>query len=327
MTRKETKLKKKLKEQERAASSPGAASEAHERRPYEVKEIAGKGMGVIATGDIKAGELVLKETPLITLQQQRTPAALERLMTTLTQSQKDDYNKLHIASNKNNVPKVLAIFQTNAMQLGPQSTTSGVFIEGSRFNHSCRPNCSRSWDERQGVEWFIANRDIGQGEELCITYGDTRWDRVERQRWLMETFGFECACEACSLSPDEVKSSDINLRYIKETDKSSEMMRPVPLRLIPKINRSLRLMEKEGIVQGGADLAYEALSVCIWYGDRLNASRWIDKTLELERKEAGIWSTKYRDVEAWKGDPTRHLGWEDLCRRLGIPAKVLMGPE
>lgn len=73
-----------------------------------------------------------------------------------------------------------------------------LYPDASYFNHSCRPNISKM---RVGDVWeFRANRDVGGGEECCITYlgGDEKvLNFEERRQRLREYWGFECMCVRC----------------------------------------------------------------------------------------------------------------------------------
>lgn len=226
-----------------------------EERPFEIKEIEGKGMGVIATRDIKAGELILKETPLVTHSNGSGIAGLDRLVAALSDADKDSYNSLYVNPSLASLSRPLAIFKTNAMGLGENAEKGGLFVEGSRFNHSCRPNCSQWWDEKEGVSWFIASRKIKSGEEICICYNKMMEPRAERQRWLKKTFGFDCDCEACSRSPEETIASDSRRQTIFDTYDSLRPLSVDPVGLIKAVNKALRLLKEEGISLLGPSLA------------------------------------------------------------------------
>lgn len=297
-----------------------------EGRPFEIKEIEGKGMGVVATRDIKAGELILKETPLVTHSNGAPTAVLEQLVSTLSESDKDAYNSLYVNPSLAWLPRIMAVFKTNAIGLGENADIGGVFVEGSRFNHSCRPNCSHMWDKKFGVQWLIAGREIKQGEEICIFYNVMREPREVRQRWLKEMFGFDCNCEACSASPEEVLASDSRRKVIFETYDSRPQLVADPVILIKAVNKALRLLKEEGISLLGPDLALQPLGACLAYGDAHNADLWIDKVLELEATEAGRWSSHYKEVESWKGNPELSPQWKVFCKR-GHPSTTLAGPE
>ncbi|GAA5997524.1 hypothetical protein JCM5350_002718 [Sporobolomyces pararoseus] len=294
---------------------------------FEMKGIDGKGMGVVAIRDLEAGTLVLREVPIVVWNEEDGTSKLESLVSALSDRQRADYYSLYISPKAKKMEKALAVFRTNAMQLGPQSSKGGIFVEGSRFNHSCRPNVQRHWEEEQGVEWFILSHDVKKGEELCIAYQETRASRETRRERLWEGFGFECNCSACSLSEVETEVSDNHRVQIKALDNSLTSLQTQPLQLVKTVNRIIRLLKKEDLVTCRADAAFAAMGVCVWDGDRVNAGRWIERILEYEKVEAGVWSTKYREVEAWKDDPARHPAWSINSRMMGTPPKVLAGPE
>lgn len=74
----------------------------------------------------------------------------------------------------------------------------GVWPAASYFNHSCAPNVGK---RRVGRTWeFWAEKEIVQGEELCISYmgGDERdLDVGERRGRTGEIWGFVCGCARC----------------------------------------------------------------------------------------------------------------------------------
>lgn len=76
----------------------------------------------------------------------------------------------------------------------------GLFLILSRFNHSCCPNVHHSWNDTEGARVVHALRDIEIGEELSCTYIELDNTHEERQAMLRHSYGFECFCEACSLS-------------------------------------------------------------------------------------------------------------------------------
>ena len=73
-----------------------------------------------------------------------------------------------------------------------------LYPEASYFNHSCTPNIAKKRDRNF---WeFYGSRDIGVGEECCITYfgGDEEEMAVGVRRLrAREHWGFECMCARC----------------------------------------------------------------------------------------------------------------------------------
>ncbi|EFQ30836.1 hypothetical protein CGRA01v4_12900 [Colletotrichum graminicola] len=74
----------------------------------------------------------------------------------------------------------------------------GCWPAASYFNHSCGPNVDK---RREGRAWeFRASRDVGKGEQLCITYlgGEEKaMPRETRMSTLRRNWGFECGCKRC----------------------------------------------------------------------------------------------------------------------------------
>lgn len=101
----------------------------------------------------------------------------------------------------------------------------GCYPIGSRFNHSCRPNCDFGIRE-DGTLVCRANRDIRPHEELTIAYSvsplylttterQIYFQRVDRHHFRT------CLCDPCALQPDDEsrKQSDarrLQLRQLSE---------------------------------------------------------------------------------------------------------------
>jgi hypothetical protein len=73
---------------------------------------------------------------------------------------------------------------------------SGVFPGAALLNHSCSPNCFKRFTAEGNLE-LVAARDIATGEELCHSYINELAFRSERQRQLLEGYGFTCKCARC----------------------------------------------------------------------------------------------------------------------------------
>lgn len=102
-----------------------------------LKEVEGKGIGLIADQDIKEGERVYTRNPI-----------------------------MDIWIKKEDIPKEAEeFFKTYAVDKGEDSVL--INIDNYRFlNHSKNPNIK--WDGKNSV----ALRDISQGEEITIDYNE-----------------------------------------------------------------------------------------------------------------------------------------------------------
>ncbi|XP_018628062.1 uncharacterized protein [Nicotiana tomentosiformis] len=80
-----------------------------------------------------------------------------------------------------------------------------VYVAGSLFNHSCRPNIHAYFLSRtlylQATEYILA------GSELELSYGPQvgQWDFKDRQQLLEDRYSFTCQCTGCS----ELNVSDL----------------------------------------------------------------------------------------------------------------------
>lgn len=66
----------------------------------------------------------------------------------------------------------------------------------SSMNHSCRPNCSVSYNDGSHIATVTSLRPLSIGDELLISYVDETATITERRQQLIE-YGFKCSCERC----------------------------------------------------------------------------------------------------------------------------------
>ncbi|KAL0959203.1 hypothetical protein HGRIS_014482 [Hohenbuehelia grisea] len=197
--------------------------------PFRVMEIPGKGLGVVATQDLKAGDLILSERPILvagsssallnppmqklsglTHEQIRQvllyemEKLLEQLFAQLPEEQQKAYMALHNCHLEDGSGPLMGIKRTNGFNLtglcdqGDKATYAGVFDTLSRLNHSCNVNAKRKWDMSSFSMTLKAFRPIPAGTEIVISYiSDTHLLTSERQAQLAP-YGFTCTCPTCS---------------------------------------------------------------------------------------------------------------------------------
>lgn len=175
----------------------------------EVRESAGKGLGVFAKSKIPRGTRILSERALLKVNREQNSNAKDIVLAfeQLPSSQRELFLKLHgytcdsfkraaeremeqawqDISELNR--KVLAIYAANAF--------GDVFLLGSRINHSCLPNVHFAYNPMLKKETFHAIRDIMAGEELTIMYFNAI-NRTKAQRKAeSDKWGFSCSCPVC----------------------------------------------------------------------------------------------------------------------------------
>lgn len=138
---------------------------------YEVRQVDGKGYGVVATQRISRSSLIFQDKPLLTVQRGRSPSELraniENAFERLTEEDQQTYMALHDSGSPMD-SKIVRIFNNNAFQ---DEDTSQIYPLITRLNHSCLPNAMVS---ARGVN---AIKDIAPGEEIQICYKED-WDEV-----------------------------------------------------------------------------------------------------------------------------------------------------
>lgn len=160
---------------------------------YEIRQLEGKGSGIVATENTPPGSLVFTEKPILTVYT-NAPShldiedAFERLNTTDQQTYLSLYAGLSKSSDESRVVK---IYRTNNFE---DEHAGWVFPLISRINHSCVPNAIIVDSN------VFAQKDITIGEEIQICYKQN-WHEVlmasQRNLLFKNRYGFTCTCSAC----------------------------------------------------------------------------------------------------------------------------------
>ncbi|CAJ1376360.1 unnamed protein product [Effrenium voratum] len=172
-------------------------SASHERRrgkaasgpAFEVRDLGDKGMGVVAARDIRKGERLLEEQPLLVVSRCRDTRELdsweEEILAEVAKkpaAQQDAFWGLADDCHTPEAKTAVGICRTNGLPVETaEGEMVGIYATVSRFNHSCNNNVNNSYQDDKNGEVLHAIRDIPQGEELCITYIDLFLTRQERQ--------------------------------------------------------------------------------------------------------------------------------------------------
>jgi len=111
----------------------------------------------------------------------------------------------------------------------------GVFVILSCMNHDCEPNVEIIMADSGDLSvTYIARRDIGPGEELCISYVPLGFDLAQR-REVLKHWMFECDCVRCAreemlgaVLDTYINGSSKSDKYLDKSDeKSSEVQEEV----------------------------------------------------------------------------------------------------
>ncbi|RSL44295.1 hypothetical protein CEP53_011295 [Fusarium sp. AF-6] len=179
---------------------------------YAIRDVPGKGKGLIATRPIPKGTRILAEAPIFTnpvvSEIQNIKTDVIRKVRNLTPAQKTAYFNLTRLDMFNSEDPAWGVFCSNCLR-GPAEDIHGLYLIASRVNHACLNNAHDSWNRILEKLTLHALRDIEEGEEITICYLNRLRDRAGRQAGLR---GFTCTCSLCSLEGQRLQESDQRLK-------------------------------------------------------------------------------------------------------------------
>ncbi|KAF1954407.1 SET domain-containing protein [Byssothecium circinans] len=279
---------------------------------WEARPSPGKGIGVFATRTLEPGDIILTETPVMRIQPPkfRDGAAyplnnigplLQPVFEGLDEEQKAAVLALHAYMTPEEAApgnsRLLPIFRSNAYIIGTSMSELGLFPKGARINHSCRPNSSQVWLEKQGKRIVRAIRRIEEGEEIFATYIPLLRGREIRQKRLQQ-YGFTCTCSACALEKAEQEASDKRRDDIRnafndlEPQLTLDVAKGVAARKRAERNAEAslqlaQLVEKEGLADYYAQ-AYRVVAISWARIEKWSeATLWAHKSLKLREMADG----------------------------------------
>lgn len=258
---------------------------------YKTSSIPNKGLGLIVTEKILAGELIVSEEPLVFVSYSQAVSArfsslqknpLKKNFDSLVVEKREVALKLFSARGlkPGDAGFETDVFKTNSMPCGEDERNGGaIYSTISRINHSCKPNANHFWDASQNKELIHALRDIETGEEITIFYGHhLHSNRKERQADLLQKFAFTCGCEVCSLTgQDLVESNRAKRSLALLVEAAPSLIHSDPEQAIQWIKLADRIFEKEGILVEKGRLHYDAFQVCTVWSDYTNAKVWAQR--------------------------------------------------
>ncbi|KAM0349658.1 hypothetical protein ACHAPU_003487 [Fusarium lateritium] len=163
-----------------------------ENEHFAIKRSEIAGWGAFAVRELKHGDKILVEKPLLSAD----TTTLFREFDKLSEPLRDIALGLHANSScKPGTPQIKAIWTTNCFSTGG-GDEAGLFPISSRFNHSCYPKQNVNYyysDIGNVLEMEITADTVKAGEELTISYGILRTP-VD----LYFRYGFKCRCGACA---------------------------------------------------------------------------------------------------------------------------------
>lgn len=253
------------------------ASSTNSSTLYALKDIPGKGKGLVASQALVPGALIIDEPPLFTTESLENPATIEKDLGAIVKSlpKKDQISFLSLHNNYPGKNPFSNIIRSNGYPLGPSSDIGGIFLETARINHSCRPNAQHAWNDKLKRMLVHAVRNVQEGEEITLSYvaggpSDARKEHIETY------FGFDCGCEACSLPSHEQGVSDERLRKAQQLDEAigdPKRVRHTPEKALNDCHALRKIYQEERIFDLRLPrLYYDAFQICAMHSDQARAS-------------------------------------------------------
>ncbi|KAK8900780.1 hypothetical protein QC760_010544 [Botrytis cinerea] len=284
---------------------------------YTLREVPGKGKGLIATRMIPMGTCILSEEPIIRVPEaaldiQSLQTSIHEQVNALTPEQRQDFLSMHNIHASDAVPLYLGIIQTNALPIGDYVREVGIFLDACRINHACDNNTQKSWNENTNRHTVYAKRNIENGEEITIFYLGVLNKHQTRQEALRRKFAFTCSCRLCSLPPDESRESDRRLDEILQLDNSIGRdgimgILSAPLRKLRCVDQLIRLYNELGPNDTGLPRAFfDAAQIAIANGDLARAQIFIEQAVSRWTILEGDDSPNVLQHRALLQDPSKH---------------------
>jgi len=195
-----------------------------EEELFKEVELAGRGTGLVAACDLQPGVLLLAEPPLLTVpwwqrltqfnrSRERSELLSKQLLGLSKEKQEGFWRLADCKAEPGEEPSIDGIWRTNNFALGPSGpkTNNGLFLQISRFNHSCQPLAEFSWNPVRKKQEVRVVRPIMRGTEITVSYFShlvAAQDRLSRKKYLETFYGFPCDCAACSLAGQEGEDDD-----------------------------------------------------------------------------------------------------------------------
>ncbi|KAI1409834.1 SET domain-containing protein [Hypoxylon sp. FL1857] len=195
-------------------ASSSLEAEGRDSPAFTIKDVPGKGKGLVAQRQIRKWDVVLVDYPAMLAHMdlfdivgdETRQDLLERALKQLSEKQQGEL--LSLARSHGGEP-IEDILRTNifGVELGIEIPHLGLFPIASRLNHDCRPNVFWRWSVRTLTVEVIAMRDIEIGEEITQSYVPLGLSYEDRKEDL-KNWGFSCSCSLCTSTKSDRAASD-----------------------------------------------------------------------------------------------------------------------
>ncbi len=194
---------------------------------YNITDLTGRGRGFIALQDISKGTRILAEQALFTIENVPRGGRLSNTNRTHIINQVNVNGPHHAAFVElvcpgQGRPSLSKRFQANNFQMDrgtDRLQVQGIFLQASRFNHSCLPNAHFAYNDTTGCLTIHAIENIARGKEILVNYHQRECYRTRAQRHTdLSHYSFTCTCDSCLPDIPFGRSSDGRRAYMATLD-------------------------------------------------------------------------------------------------------------
>ncbi|KAF7311882.1 Set domain-containing protein 5 [Mycena indigotica] len=281
-----------------------------DRLVFEVKDLPGKGKGAVAAREIKRGELILREHPLLLAPDDETPRewvhelfynwtfspSKRDIFFNLAHWVEDESINLDPATQTPDERYQLAVgtIEVNVAAVSVGDTSyRALFPRFSRLNHACpgANNVNYVWREDLREMRLYAVRDIPKGGEFGGSYIHKLGPTADRIETLKNTWGFTCGCKFCTQDAEATAQRDAWAAewhaLEKDFDERSEagtLPGPEAIRIVRDLWTVSFKLDYTG---DRARFSEEAALVALAHGDTKSAEQWLQLALKYFSIEVG----------------------------------------
>lgn len=285
---------------------------------YTLRDVQGKGKGLVAIKKISKGTRILSEEPIVTVpgnepDKEHLRISICQQVDALSEDHRRAFLSLHnIHPYKSTTEQYLGIVRTNGLPIETDRSEGGIFLEACRINHACDNNAQKNWNNNIERHTVHALRDVHKGEEITIYYLGVHKNREARHEALQAKFGFRCLCRLCSLPLEQSQESDRRLDKIHRLDgligrDGIQGILSSPLRSFRYVDQQVRLYNKQGSDDAGLPRAFlDAAQMAIANGDLARGQIFAERAVAGWRTALGADSVEVIEHGTLVRNPSKH---------------------
>ncbi|KAK4155259.1 SET domain-containing protein 5 [Chaetomidium leptoderma] len=194
--------------------------------PYELRDIPGKGIGVVATRKISRGQVLMIDYAAVVADAQfpsrvkrKQGSQLLRQAVERLPAADEILNLARSSPDPDTVSVAEDVMKTNSFTVEIAGKDyMALFPRIARMNHACKPSTLTRFNSTTLSNIVYAFHDIQPEEELTISYSPFGLASAARHTTLSK-WGFTCTCSLCASSPAVLAASDVRRDRISALSK------------------------------------------------------------------------------------------------------------